>query len=89
MTEGEVLAVLQDALWTCLTLAAPLLIGSIVIGLVVAIFQAATQVNEQTITFVPKILVIALILLALGPWMMSKSTDFFNRILVDMINYVT
>lgn len=88
MSQGEVLSVLKDALWTCILLAAPLLLGSVIIGLIISIFQAATQVNEQTITFVPKIIVIAVILLALGPWMMSMSVDFFNRILQDMLNYV-
>ena len=61
-------------------LAAPILIASIVIGLLVAIFQAATQIHEQTLTFVPKVLVIALMLLVLGSWMIRIVTEFFNMI---------
>ena len=60
MTQGEVLAVFQEALLVAMKISAPLLIASIAIGLVVAIFQAATQIHEQTLTFVPKVLVIAL-----------------------------
>lgn len=63
-----------------LKLAAPMLIISIVIGLVVAVFQAATQIHEQTLTFVPKILAIALMLLILGSWMFSVLSDFTNKL---------
>lgn len=67
-----------------LEIAAPLLIVSIVIGLIIAIFQAATQIHEQTLTFVPKILVLAVMLLVLGSWMMTTFSEFFNQIF-DMI----
>ena len=53
MTQGDVLAILQDSLLVALKLAAPMLVASIAIGLVIAIFQAATQIHEQTLTFVP------------------------------------
>ena len=88
MTQGEVLSILRDALFTGLKISAPLLIVSIVVGLVISIFQAATQVNEQTITFVPKIIAISLVLLALGPWMMSTMVDFFNRTMISMLTYL-
>ena len=64
MTQGEVMAVFQESLLVAMKLAGPLLLVSIVIGLIIAIFQAATQIHEQTLTFVPKVLVIALLLLA-------------------------
>ena len=80
MTQGEVLAVFQEALLVAMKISAPILIASIVIGLVVAIFQAATQIHEQTLTFVPKVLVIALMLIAMGSWMMT--------LMVDLIHYV-
>lgn len=78
MSQDYVLAVFREALLLALKLAGPLLIVSIVIGLVIAIFQAATQIHEQTLTFVPKVLVIALLLLAMGSWMMSLMTEFFQ-----------
>ena len=64
-----------------LKLASPLLIVSILIGLVIAVFQAATQIHEQTITFVPKILAIALLLLGTGSWMLTSLMDFFRYLM--------
>lgn len=78
MTQGQVMELFQAALLVALKLTAPLLLVSIAIGLVVAIFQAATQIHEQTLTFVPKVLAIALLLLAMGSWMMSTMNDFVS-----------
>lgn len=78
MTQGQVMALFQSALLVALKLTAPLLLVSIAIGLVVAIFQAATQIHEQTLTFVPKVLAIALLLLAMGSWMMTTMNDFVS-----------
>lgn len=69
-----------------LKIAGPLLIASIVIGLIVAIFQAATQIHEQTLTFVPKLIIIALILLVAGTWMMTLMNDFFRMIFERIAN---
>jgi flagellar biosynthetic protein FliQ len=80
MSQGEVVLLLRSALWTVMRLAAPLLLVSLVIGLLIAIFQAATQIHEQTLTFVPKVVGIAFLLLVLGPWMLTNMTDFFIRI---------
>ncbi|NLV86545.1 MAG: flagellar biosynthetic protein FliQ [Clostridiales bacterium] len=68
-------------MWLILKLAAPLLIVSISIGLLVAVFQAATQINEQTLTFVPKIIAIAFILIILGSWMLTNMSEFFNSVI--------
>lgn len=84
MTQGEVLRVFQEAMLVAIKIASPLLIASIVIGLIVAIFQAATQIHEQTLTFVPKILLIALLLLGLGSWMIAMLSDFINRLFALM-----
>jgi flagellar biosynthetic protein FliQ len=54
----------------------PILIVSLIIGLVIAVFQAATQIHEQTLTFVPKLLITAILLISLGPWMMEVMSDF-------------
>lgn len=80
MTQGDVLAILQDSLLVALKLAAPMLVASIAIGLVIAIFQAATQIHEQTLTFVPKVLVIALLLIIMGSWMMTTMDDLVQRL---------
>ena len=80
MTQEEILDLFMNAMYAAFKLAAPVLIASIVIGLLVAIFQAATQIHEQTLTFVPKVLVIALMLLVLGSWMIRIITEFFDMI---------
>lgn len=85
MTQGEVLAVFQEALLVAMKISAPILIASIVIGLVVAIFQAATQIHEQTLTFVPKVLVIALMLIAMGSWMMTLMGDLIQYVFSLMV----
>jgi len=85
VTQGEVLAVFQEALLVAMKISAPILIASIVIGLVVAIFQAATQIHEQTLTFVPKVLVIALMLIAMGSWMMTLMDDLIQYVFSLMV----
>ena len=58
----------------------PVLIAAVVIGLIIAILQAATQVHEQTLSFAPKAIVVAIVLLLFGPWMMNSCIEFFNYI---------
>lgn len=78
MTQEQILDVFSQALLVAFKLAIPMLLISILVGLVVAIFQAATQVHEQTLTFVPKLLAIALLLLLTGSWMISTMNDFIH-----------
>ncbi|MEG0035988.1 MAG: flagellar biosynthesis protein FliQ [Oscillospiraceae bacterium] len=85
MTQGDALSIFKDAIWLILKLSAPMLIISIVLGLVIAIFQAATQIHEQTLTFVPKIIAIAVILIVMGSWMLTSMSDFF-RMLMDLMS---
>ncbi len=76
MTEELVLKLSQDAMKTTALLAAPMLIGTLVVGLAVSIFQALTQINESTLTFVPKIILIGLIILVAGPWMLDVMSQY-------------
>jgi len=76
--------VMQAAMVAGLKVATPVLLVSIVIGLVIAIFQAATQIHEQTLTFVPKLFATAIILIILGPWMTSVMSDFVYYIFDTM-----
>ena len=80
MTVDLVLEILTEALMLAFKLAVPTLLIAMVVGLIIAILQAATQVHEQTLTFAPKAIVVALGLLAMGPWMCSSIIDFFNYI---------
>jgi flagellar biosynthetic protein FliQ len=85
MAQGDVITILREALWTILKLAAPMLLVSLILGLVIAVFQAATQIHEQTLTFVPKVLAIALLLVILGNWMMTNLTDYFMYICMRIL----
>lgn len=81
MSQNQVLEVFNRTILLILTLAGPLLLVSIALGLLVSVFQAATQINEQTMTFVPKVLAIAFILIMSGSWMLSNITEFFHYLL--------
>ena len=85
MTPEIVMDVFREGILVALKLSAPMLIISIVIGLVIAIFQAATQIHEQTLTFVPKLLAIALLLLALGSWMIAVLGQYMESLFELMI----
>lgn len=76
MTQDYIIYVAKEAVFTVLLIAGPLLAGSILVGLAVSIFQATTQIQEQTLTFVPKLIVILIILVVAGPWMLNVLTDF-------------
>lgn len=80
MSEGQIMDVFRQALIVCLKLAGPMLVISVLIGLLVAVFQAATSIHEQTLTFVPKVAVIALMLLFTGQWMLAVMKDFVSYI---------
>lgn len=86
MAEEIVIKLGQDALRTTALIAAPLLLTTLVVGLVVSIFQAITQINEATLTFIPKMIVIAIVLMLAGPWMVDVMThytvDLFENISV-------
>lgn len=88
MTEGMVLTVLKDAIQTGLTIAAPILIVSILVGLIVSIFQATTQIQEQTLTFVPKLVAIAAVGIIAGSWMLQTMVSFTQRIFELIANIV-
>lgn len=76
MDADTVMTVAHDMLWVTLKLAAPMLLSVLAIGLVIAMFQAATQINEMTLTFVPKLIVVALVLVVAGHWMLRLLTDY-------------
>ncbi len=88
MTEELVLQIFKETLLLTMRLAGPLLIISMIVGLVIAIFQAATQIHEQTLTFVPKALTIALLLLLLAPSMISAMQTFIFNIF-DIITQIS
>ncbi len=76
MTPDIVLDVGQRAMEITVALAGVILLPALLVGLIVAMFQAATQINEMTLTFIPKLMVVALVLMAAGPWMLQLIMDF-------------
>jgi flagellar biosynthetic protein FliQ len=84
MTQPEVLTLMQNAIYTTILAAAPMLTVAIVVGLLVSVFQATTQINEQTLAFVPKIIAILLSLIVFGSFilttLMNFTTGLYNSI---------
>ena len=76
MTPEMILDIGRDALWVTSLLAAPLLLSALAVGLLVGMVQAATQIQEMTLTFIPKLIVLALALMIAGSWMLGLITDF-------------
>ena len=88
MGEDVILQLGQDALKTMAMLSAPLLLSTLVIGLIISIFQALTQINENTLTFVPKMIVIAIVLVLAGPWMMDVMKNYTVNLFENMATIV-
>ncbi|MDX9731085.1 MAG: flagellar biosynthesis protein FliQ [Bdellovibrionales bacterium] len=88
MTEELVMRLGQDALKTTAMVAAPMLGSALVIGLVISIFQAITQINEATLTFVPKMIIIALVLVLAGPWMIDILSTYTVGLFENLSTYV-
>jgi flagellar biosynthesis protein FliQ len=79
MTPESVMSMAHQAMYVALILAAPLLLVALVVGLVVSLFQAATQINETTLSFIPKLLAVAVTLVIAGPWMLSTLLDYMRQ----------
>lgn len=80
MTPATVMEIGRGAMETALLVAAPMFIVALVTGLAISIFQAATQINESTLSFVPKLVMMFLTLLLAGPWMITIMTDYIRRL---------
>lgn len=88
LSEGVVLDVAREAFTTIIITAAPALLISLVIGLIVSIFQTVTSIQEQTLTFVPKILGVFLTLMLLGGWMLNKMVEFMTMLFDNFSVYI-
>jgi len=80
MTPQSVITLIQQALQILLLISAPLLLTALVVGLIVSIFQAATQINEMTLSFIPKLLAMFAMFLLAGPWMLGTLIDFTRQL---------
>ena len=88
MTVNDVTAIASEALYTIIKCAAPLLLVSLVVGLIVSIFQTVTSIQEQTLTFVPKILSIFFTLILLGHWIMNTMVEYMTRLWLNFSDYI-
>jgi len=84
MTQDTVMQLATQTLWMTILMAAPLLLSALAIGLLVGMFQAATQINEMTLSFIPKLGVLVLALFVFGPWMLSNIVSFTRNLITNI-----
>ncbi len=87
MSTDFAIALGSEMLWTALLIATPVLGLALLVGLVVSIFQVVTQIQEMSLTFIPKIITVALALIAFGPWMLSTLVEFARTMIGNIPAY--
>ncbi|BCN31519.1 flagellar biosynthesis protein FliQ [Anaeromicropila herbilytica] len=88
MSADMVIDIARQALWTIVEASAPMLITSLVVGLIISIFQTVTSIQEQTLTFVPKLLAVFLVIIITGSWMLKVMTDFAVELFSNFNMYI-
>lgn len=88
MTEDTVIDIATQMLYLIIKCSAPMLVVSLVVGLVISIFQTVTSIQEQTLTFVPKLLAIILVIILAGPWIMNNMVVFFEQLCINFATYI-
>ncbi|MDH3532572.1 MAG: flagellar biosynthesis protein FliQ [Gammaproteobacteria bacterium] len=89
MTPETVITIGQQALWVTMLIAAPLLLSALGVGLLVGMFQAATQINEMTMSFIPKLLVLVMALVVAGPWMLSVIVNYTIQLMEQIPSLIS
>lgn len=89
ITQGEVLDIARDAIYTIIITSAPLLLVSLIVGLIVSIFQTVTSIQEQTLTFVPKILAVFAGMMLFGAWILDTLTEYVTNLWSSFSIYVS
>jgi flagellar biosynthetic protein FliQ len=84
MSPGEVVEIFRGALWLIVVLVGVIITPSLLVGLVVSVFQAATQINEQTLSFLPRLVVTLLTLVVTGPWLLQIMVEYTDGIIHDI-----
>ncbi len=88
MSEQAVLDLFNEVIWIIIKSSAPMLAVSLIIGLVISIFQTVTSIQEQTLTFVPKLLGIFITMMLCGSWILNNITDFINELWTNFSMYI-
>lgn len=89
MTPETITTIGQQALWVTMLTAAPLLLSALAVGLLVGMFQAATQINEMTMSFIPKLLVVVAALVIAGPWMLGVIVDYTRQLMEQIPSLIS
>ena len=84
MTQDTVMTLATQTLWMTILMAAPLLLSALAVGLLVGMFQAATQINEMTLSFIPKLGILVIALFVFGPWMLSNIVNFARDLFTNI-----
>lgn len=84
MTPEAVVALARSAIEMTLLVSAPLLLAALAVGLLISVFQAATQINEMTLSFIPKLAAVFIMLVVSGPWMLTLLTDYMRRLITSI-----
>jgi len=88
LNQGDVIKLAQDAIRTILLVSAPMLGFGLIVGLLVSIFQAVTQIQEATLSFIPKIIAVLLSIIIFGPWILKVITEFTKELLMNINLYI-
>lgn len=89
ITQGDVITIAKEAIYAIIITSAPLLLISLIVGLIISIFQTVTSIQEQTLTFVPKILAVFIGIMVLGSWIMTELSDYMIRLWTDFSVYLS
>lgn len=88
MSEQVVLDIFNEVIWVIIKSSAPMLLVSLIIGLIISIFQTVTSIQEQTLTFVPKLIGIFITMMICGSWILNNITEFINQLLTNFSVYI-
>lgn len=88
MNTGDVITVARQTIWIIVKTAAPILLVSMIVGLIISLFQTLTSIQEQTLTFVPKLLAIMLALMLMGSWMLNEIVSYMNILWGSFSQYI-
>ena len=89
MTPETVTTIGQQALWVTMMIAAPMLVSALAVGLLIGMIQAATQINEMTLSFIPKLLVLVISIVVAGPWMLSVIINFTRQLIQQIPSLIS
>ncbi|QEK12261.1 flagellar biosynthesis protein FliQ [Crassaminicella thermophila] len=88
MSEGQIIDLLQQAMLNVILLSAPMLVLGLIVGLAVSVFQATTQIQEQTLAFVPKILSVLVAIIIFGPWILNRILNYTEGLFMNLNNFI-